>query len=37
MPAMIIILIGFITGLTTMTIINFYKWALKYWNEGFHE
>ena len=36
MPIMIIILIGFMAGLTTMMIINLYKWALKYWNEGFN-
>jgi hypothetical protein len=35
MSTMTIILIGFMSGLTTMAIINFYKWALKYWHEGF--
>ena len=36
MPAMIIILIGFMVGLSTMAIINLYKWVLKYWHEGFN-
>jgi len=36
MPTMVIILIGFMVGLTTMTIINLYKWALKYWHDGFN-
>jgi hypothetical protein len=28
-----IILIGFVLGVATMTILNLYKWALKYWNK----
>jgi len=35
MSAMVIILIGFMAGLMTMATASVYKWALKYFNEGF--
>jgi hypothetical protein len=28
-----IILLGFVLGVSTMTILSLYKWALKYWNK----
>jgi hypothetical protein len=34
MPGMAMILIGFVAGLFTMTIIGFYKWFLEIWNGG---
>ena len=34
MPGMAIILIGFVAGLFTMTIVSFYKWFLEIWNGG---
>ncbi len=36
MPLMFYILIGFLIGLSTMAIISLYKWALKYWQDGFY-
>jgi hypothetical protein len=35
MPAVAIILIGFVAGLFTMFIVNFYKWFFEIWNRGF--
>jgi len=35
MPAMTIVLFGFVAGLLTMTIVNLYKHVLKIMNEGF--
>jgi len=35
MPAMAIVLFGFVAGLLTMTIVNLYKHVLKIMNEGF--
>ncbi len=35
MPGVVIILIGFVMGIMTMTIISLYKWVLKYWNNEF--
>ncbi len=32
MSPMVMVAIGFMAGLTTMTIVNLYKWALKYFN-----
>jgi hypothetical protein len=29
MPAIAIVIIGFVAGLLTMTIVNFYKWFFK--------
>jgi len=34
MPGMAMILIGFVAGLFTMTIVSFYKWFLEIWNGG---
>jgi len=30
MNPMVMVLIGFVGGLMTMTIVNMYKWAIKY-------
>jgi len=35
MPALVMVLVGFVAGLFTMTIINLYKWVLEIWNSGF--
>jgi len=35
MPAMTIVLFGFVAGLLTMTIVNLYKHVLKIMSEGF--
>jgi hypothetical protein len=32
MPAIAIVIIGFVAGLFTMAIVSFYKWFLDYWN-----
>jgi hypothetical protein len=32
MPGITIIILGFVAGMLTMTIISFYKWFLKIWN-----
>jgi len=32
MPAIVMMLLGFGAGIFTMTIVNFYKWVLKTWN-----
>jgi len=32
MPGITIILLGFVTGMLTMTIISFYKWFIQNWN-----
>jgi hypothetical protein len=34
MSPMVMVLVGFIAGLMTMTVVSLYKWVLKYWNEG---
>jgi hypothetical protein len=34
MSAIAMIIIGFVAGLLTMTIISFYKWFLDFWNRG---
>jgi uncharacterized integral membrane protein len=34
MPAIVIVLVGFVAGLFTMAIVSFYKWFLKNWNNG---
>jgi len=34
MPGIAMILIGFVVGLFTMTIVSFYKWFLEIWNGG---
>ena len=33
MSVIIMVLIGYVIGLSTMTIISFYKWFLKIWTE----
>jgi hypothetical protein len=36
MPAIAMVLIGFLAGLLTMTIVNLYRWVLElFMNEGF--
>jgi len=35
MPAIIMIIVGFVAGLLIMTIINLYKHVLKIMNDGF--
>jgi uncharacterized membrane protein YqhA len=32
MPGVTIILLGFVAGMLTMTIISFYKWFIHNWN-----
>jgi hypothetical protein len=27
-----VVIVGFVAGLFTMSIVSFYKWFLKYWN-----
>jgi len=34
MPGMVMVLIGFIAGMLTMTIVSLYKWVLEMWNGG---
>ena len=34
MQGAVIILIGFVMGIMTMTVISLYKWALDYWNNS---
>ena len=33
MPAITLVIVGFVAGLFTMTIISFYKWFLNSWNK----
>jgi hypothetical protein len=35
MPAMVMVIVGFVAGLFTMTIVSIYKWCLEYFN-GFN-
>lgn len=35
MPAIVVVLIGFVAGLLTMTIVSLYKWVMNIWNSGF--
>ncbi len=34
MPVIAMVLVGFVAGLFTMTIVSFYKWFLQIWNGG---
>lgn len=34
MPAIVIVLAGFVAGLFTMTIVSLYKWFFEAWNSG---
>jgi len=34
MPAIVMVLAGFVGGLLTMTVVNLYKWFFQYWNNG---
>jgi len=35
MPAIVMVLIGFVAGLLTMTVVSLYKWVINFWNSGF--
>lgn len=35
MPAIVVVLIGFVAGMLTMTVVNLYKWVFNIWNSGF--
>jgi len=35
MSAMVVVLIGFVAGILTMTIVSLYKWVMNIWNSGF--
>ncbi len=35
MPAIVVVLIGFVAGLLTMTVVSLYKWVFNIWNSGF--
>jgi hypothetical protein len=32
MPSLVVVMIGFVVGLLTMTIVSLYKWVLNIWN-----
>jgi hypothetical protein len=34
MHAIAIVIVGFVAGLFTMTIVSFYRWFLENWNSG---
>ena len=34
MPAIAMVLIGFVAGLFTMTIVSIYKWVIEFFNSG---
>jgi len=34
MSSLVVVLIGFVAGLLTMTVVSLYKWVLNIWNNG---
>jgi len=35
MPSLVVVLIGFVAGLLTMTVVSLYKYIVNIWNNGF--
>ncbi len=34
MSTLVVVLIGFVAGLLTMTVVSLYKWVFNIWNNG---
>jgi len=34
MPMIVMVLVGFVAGMLTMTVVSLYKWFLEIWNGG---
>jgi hypothetical protein len=34
MSSLVVVLVGFVAGLLTMTVVSLYKWVLNIWNNG---